>query len=276
MLFQWFAEEGVEVALVEVGLGGRLDATHAWDGGVAAITNVALDHLAWLGDTIPAIAREKAAIIERGDVAVTGATGEALDGDPAPRAPGRRAADRGGAAGRCSAGPGRDRRRPRLARPNARLAPRPAPGRERRRRRRGARRAGERRIATVDAEARRGGTGARHGPGAWSCSASRAARSCSTVPTTQRVPRPSRRPSTTSGRTSTARRQRRQSPVSRSSTARWPTRTSTASSPPSTGAAALRARGSSRPRWPAKGDARRRGSRATGGRPARRRRRRRS
>ena len=78
MLFRWFAEEHVEVALVEVGLGGRLDATHAWDGGVAAITNVALDHMAWLGDTIPAIAREKAAIIERGDLAVTGATGDAL------------------------------------------------------------------------------------------------------------------------------------------------------------------------------------------------------
>jgi len=79
MLFQWFAAEGVDVALVEVGLGGRLDATHDWDGGVAAITNVALDHMAWLGDTIPAIAREKAAIIERGDLAVTGATGDALE-----------------------------------------------------------------------------------------------------------------------------------------------------------------------------------------------------
>jgi dihydrofolate synthase/folylpolyglutamate synthase len=45
---------------------------------VAAITNVALDHMQWLGDTIPAIAKEKAAIIERGDVAVTGATGDAL------------------------------------------------------------------------------------------------------------------------------------------------------------------------------------------------------
>ncbi|HET9852509.1 MAG TPA: cyanophycin synthetase [Candidatus Limnocylindrales bacterium] len=78
MLFRWFADEGVTVALVEVGLGGRLDATHAWNGGVAAITNVALDHQAWLGDTVEAIAREKAAIIERGDVAVTGATGAAL------------------------------------------------------------------------------------------------------------------------------------------------------------------------------------------------------
>jgi dihydrofolate synthase/folylpolyglutamate synthase len=76
--FRWFAEAGVDVALVEVGLGGRLDATHAWDGGVAAITNVDLDHMDRLGDTIGAIAREKAAIIERGDLAVTGAMGDGL------------------------------------------------------------------------------------------------------------------------------------------------------------------------------------------------------
>jgi dihydrofolate synthase / folylpolyglutamate synthase len=78
MIFRWFAEERVDVALVEVGLGGRLDATHAWDGGVAAITNVDLDHMDRLGSTVTAIAREKAAIIERGDVAVTGATGDGL------------------------------------------------------------------------------------------------------------------------------------------------------------------------------------------------------
>ena len=78
VVFRWFAQERPDVALVEVGLGGRLDATHAWDGGVAAITNVALDHMEQLGPTIEAIAREKAAIIERGDVAVTGATGDAL------------------------------------------------------------------------------------------------------------------------------------------------------------------------------------------------------
>ncbi len=76
--FRWFAGAEVDVALVEVGLGGRLDATHAWDGGVAAITNVDLDHMDRLGDTIPAIAREKAAIIERGDLAVTGASGDGL------------------------------------------------------------------------------------------------------------------------------------------------------------------------------------------------------
>jgi dihydrofolate synthase/folylpolyglutamate synthase len=78
VVFRWFAEERPDVALVEVGLGGRLDATHAWDGGVAAITNVELDHTDRLGTTIAAIAREKAAIIERGDLAVTGASGDGL------------------------------------------------------------------------------------------------------------------------------------------------------------------------------------------------------
>jgi dihydrofolate synthase / folylpolyglutamate synthase len=78
VVFRHFAEARLDIALVEVGLGGRLDATHAWDGGVAAVTNVALDHMDRLGPTIPAIAREKAAIIERGDVAVTGADGDAL------------------------------------------------------------------------------------------------------------------------------------------------------------------------------------------------------
>ncbi|OGO56880.1 MAG: hypothetical protein A2V85_13890 [Chloroflexi bacterium RBG_16_72_14] len=78
VMFRHFAASELDVALVEVGLGGRLDATHAWDGGVAVVTNVDLDHMDRLGSTIPAIAREKAAIVERGDVAVTGATGEAL------------------------------------------------------------------------------------------------------------------------------------------------------------------------------------------------------
>ncbi|HEY4632790.1 MAG TPA: Mur ligase family protein, partial [Candidatus Limnocylindrales bacterium] len=79
LAFRWFAETAVDVALVEVGLGGRLDATHAWDGGVAVVTNVGLDHTDRLGPTIRDIAREKAAIIERGDIAVTGASGDALD-----------------------------------------------------------------------------------------------------------------------------------------------------------------------------------------------------
>ncbi|MEX1172609.1 MAG: Mur ligase family protein [Chloroflexota bacterium] len=78
VVFRHFAEVRPDVALVEVGLGGRLDATHTWDGGVAVVTNVDLDHTDRLGPTIAHIAREKAAIIERGDRAVTGATGEAL------------------------------------------------------------------------------------------------------------------------------------------------------------------------------------------------------
>jgi dihydrofolate synthase/folylpolyglutamate synthase len=76
--FYAFARAGVDVAVVEVGLGGRLDATNAWDGGVAAVTNVALDHMEHLGATLAAIGREKAAIIKRGNLAVTGATGEGL------------------------------------------------------------------------------------------------------------------------------------------------------------------------------------------------------
>jgi dihydrofolate synthase/folylpolyglutamate synthase len=77
--FLAFSRSGVEVAVVEVGLGGRLDATNTWQGGVSAITNVALDHTEHLGPTIARIAREKAPIIKRGDAAaVTGAEGEAL------------------------------------------------------------------------------------------------------------------------------------------------------------------------------------------------------
>ena len=78
VVFARFAEVRPDLALVEVGLGGRLDATHAWDGGVAVVTNVDLDHMDRLGDTITKIAREKAAIIERGDLAVTGARGDGL------------------------------------------------------------------------------------------------------------------------------------------------------------------------------------------------------
>lgn len=78
MVFRHFAAAELDVALVEVGMGGRLDATNAWDGGVAALTNVGLDHTEYLGPTIEAIAREKVQIVKRGDIAVTGASGEAL------------------------------------------------------------------------------------------------------------------------------------------------------------------------------------------------------
>ena len=72
------ARERVDLAIVEVGLGGRLDATNVLDLGVAAITNVQLDHEAILGPTLAAIGGEKAPIIKSGDVAVTGAAGRGL------------------------------------------------------------------------------------------------------------------------------------------------------------------------------------------------------
>jgi dihydrofolate synthase/folylpolyglutamate synthase len=70
--------QGVDLAVVEVGMGGRLDATNVLDLGVAAITNVQLDHQRHLGTTLGAIAREKAAIVKAGNLAVTGATGRGL------------------------------------------------------------------------------------------------------------------------------------------------------------------------------------------------------
>jgi dihydrofolate synthase/folylpolyglutamate synthase len=73
-----FAREGVEVAAVEVGLGGRLDATNVLMPEVSAVTNIAMDHAEYLGNTLEAIAREKAGIIKRGVPFVTGETDPAL------------------------------------------------------------------------------------------------------------------------------------------------------------------------------------------------------
>jgi dihydrofolate synthase / folylpolyglutamate synthase len=67
-------EADAEVLVCEVGLGGRLDSTNVLDLGIAAVTNVALDHQDLLGETIPEIAREKAAIIKPGNRAVTAAS----------------------------------------------------------------------------------------------------------------------------------------------------------------------------------------------------------
>jgi dihydrofolate synthase/folylpolyglutamate synthase len=72
------ARRGVDLGLVEVGMGGRLDATNVLDLGVAAITNVQRDHEAYLGNTLAAIGGEKAAIIKSGNLAVTGASGRGL------------------------------------------------------------------------------------------------------------------------------------------------------------------------------------------------------
>ena len=70
MMFAAFADAPVDVAVIEVGMGGRWDATNVADGQVAVITPVALDHMQWLGGTIEEIATEKAGIIKPGATAV--------------------------------------------------------------------------------------------------------------------------------------------------------------------------------------------------------------
>ena len=64
MAFEWFASEGVEVAVIETGLGGRFDSTNIVTPVLSVITNIALDHCNILGDTLPEIAFEKAGIIK--------------------------------------------------------------------------------------------------------------------------------------------------------------------------------------------------------------------
>ena len=66
MAFQCFAEEPVDFQTIEVGLGGRLDATNVVEPEVCAITSVSLDHMAILGDTVEEIAADKAGIIKPG------------------------------------------------------------------------------------------------------------------------------------------------------------------------------------------------------------------
>jgi dihydrofolate synthase / folylpolyglutamate synthase len=70
--FRWFADIAVDAAVVEVGLGGRWDATNVADAQVAAVTNVSLDHLAILGPTLADIAAEKAGIVKPRSVLVLG------------------------------------------------------------------------------------------------------------------------------------------------------------------------------------------------------------
>ena len=72
MGFQCFAQEGVDVSVIEVGLGGRLDATNVVAPEVSVITPVSLDHMAILGDTIGEIAADKAGIIKPGTPVVVG------------------------------------------------------------------------------------------------------------------------------------------------------------------------------------------------------------
>lgn len=77
--FLWFAEKKPDIAIIETGLGGRLDATNVLRRVAASvITTIGLDHTDWLGKTEAAIAAEKAGIIKPGVPVVTGAQGTAL------------------------------------------------------------------------------------------------------------------------------------------------------------------------------------------------------
>ena len=74
MAFACFAEEGVDIAVIEAGMGGRLDSTNVITPLVSIITNIDLEHIEFLGDTLEQIAGEKAGIIKEGVPVVTGAT----------------------------------------------------------------------------------------------------------------------------------------------------------------------------------------------------------
>lgn len=71
--FRYFAQQQVDIALIETGMGGRLDSTNVLSPIATAITNIDLEHTAYLGDTLAAIAGEKAGILKPGVPAVAGA-----------------------------------------------------------------------------------------------------------------------------------------------------------------------------------------------------------
>ena len=72
MAFEWFAAEKVDIAVIETGLGGRLDSTNIITPEISVITNIGLDHCDLLGNTLPEIAYEKAGIIKPGVPVVIG------------------------------------------------------------------------------------------------------------------------------------------------------------------------------------------------------------
>ncbi|MEN8113051.1 MAG: cyanophycin synthetase [Actinomycetota bacterium] len=80
LAFSLFAGIALDVAVVEIGLGGRWDAANVVDSAVAVITGISLDHVEYLGETIGEIAGEKAAIIGHDGVAVTGPLPAAAEG----------------------------------------------------------------------------------------------------------------------------------------------------------------------------------------------------
>lgn len=74
MAFRYFADEKVDIAVIEVGLGGRLDCTNIIRPDLCIITNISFDHTQFLGDTLEKIAREKAGIIKNGIPVIIGET----------------------------------------------------------------------------------------------------------------------------------------------------------------------------------------------------------
>lgn len=76
MAFDWFAQEKVDYAVIEVGMGGRLDSTNIITPLLSVITNISKDHTQFLGDTLAKIAGEKAGIIKSGIPAVIGEANE--------------------------------------------------------------------------------------------------------------------------------------------------------------------------------------------------------
>ena len=74
MAFDYFSEEKVDIAVIEVGMGGRLDSTNIITPEVSVITNIGLDHVQFLGDSLEAIASEKAGIIKERVPVVVGET----------------------------------------------------------------------------------------------------------------------------------------------------------------------------------------------------------
>ena len=76
--FLYFNSRQIDVGVLEVGMGGRWDSTNVCDHLAGVITNVSFDHTEYLGNTLVEIAGEKAGIIKRNTLVVTGCTGEAL------------------------------------------------------------------------------------------------------------------------------------------------------------------------------------------------------
>jgi dihydrofolate synthase/folylpolyglutamate synthase len=72
LAFDWFVKQDVDIAVIETGLGGRLDSTNVLTPRVATVTSIGLDHTDLLGDSLESIAREKAGIFKRGTPAVIG------------------------------------------------------------------------------------------------------------------------------------------------------------------------------------------------------------